>query len=126
MALVQPPPTPPADLPGAADRSEERQTTLDCTINMWNTIDIEPDAASPLINLSEISSMAMVYLKRGDFLMLAPSLGVNAATKHARISERRDGRGYSGNSSEFEEAVLRYNSTIAQLRATRPRPKNLR
>ena len=59
----------------------------------------------------------MTMLRRGyDFAQLAPTMGINPATKHSRLLAARSGLGYAGLRTQFEDAVDSFNKTVLHLR----------
>ena len=104
--------------------SNEKAAVLNTVIDLWNTLDTEPTADTPLIQLNELGEQELTFLRRGrNFALWAHRLGINGATKYARKLAKKEGRGFNGTLQEISEAVVMYNNKIMAARLLTQRTK---
>ena len=137
--LIGPPPTVPdqsIDIPDAEADEEERLRQMDIEweraqraidiadmTDMWTRLASTPTADDDLILVDTLSPGLLTLLNRGRvFAQLVDDLGVNRATKRARILVRNQKKTFQGGQQDFESARQRYNTAVMNARNARPPP----
>ena len=104
---------------------ERAQRTIDIAdmTDMWIRLDSTPTADDALVLVDTLSPGLITLLNRGRvFAALVEELGVNRATKRARVLVRNRKKAFQAGSLDFETARQRYNEAVMQARNARPPP----
>ena len=100
---------------------DERMEALARVRELWSILDSPPTARSELICTTRCSDLELVYLRRGrDFARLASEIGINPATKKARVIARNRSKShFSAARTTFDEEINLRNQAIIELRLQR-------
>ena len=100
-------------------RRNRRDHNVALAIEYWNRV-ANPRHDSELILVDRIDPDVLVLLRRGKrFIELAPTLGINQATKTSRIRGKQHGRAFGEIRQQFEPLELEHNLTVLRLRGNK-------
>ena len=102
------------------DRRNRRDHALQETFSLWGRID-NPQSTDDLVVESTLQEEVVVMMRRGGrFAELAPSIGINQATKRARGYNQTKLKSFAGGAEQFADAINQYNLKVIELRSRRP------